>query len=111
MVSTVLLSPSLLATPYSLGGVKYAMTPFAFYLHFWVLEVDLVATPSDFYIVYILQKKGSVVKKGEVIARSSPSLERERHLIRDKKKTLEADSPYDSTPNNEDWSPQEGEWK
>lgn len=68
-----------------------------------------------FYIVYILQEdhqkqnKKVVVKKGEVVARSSPSLERQRHLIGDKKKTLEADSPYDSTPNNEDWSSQEGE--
>uniref|UniRef100_A0A8C4HZ99 Uncharacterized protein n=1 Tax=Dicentrarchus labrax TaxID=13489 RepID=A0A8C4HZ99_DICLA len=63
------------------------------HLRFWVFQIVLVSTPSIFYIVYVLQKitknEKLEVKKVEVVPRSSPSLERDKHIGGDKETTLE----------------------
>ncbi|XP_056252685.1 gap junction delta-2 protein-like [Seriola aureovittata] len=79
------------------------------HLRFWVFQIVLVSTPSIFYIVYVLQKitknEKVEVKKIEVVPRSSPALDRDKHIEGDQ----ESGSPYSTTYNNEDWSSQEGE--
>ncbi|XP_028451700.1 gap junction delta-2 protein-like [Perca flavescens] len=83
------------------------------HLRFWVFQIVLVSTPSIFYIVYVLQKitKNEKVedKKVEVVPRSSPLLERDKHIGGDKETTLEANSPYNTSYDNEGWSSQAGE--
>uniref|UniRef100_A0A8D0A503 Gap junction protein n=1 Tax=Sander lucioperca TaxID=283035 RepID=A0A8D0A503_SANLU len=82
------------------------------HLRFWVFQIVLVSTPSIFYIVYVLQKitKNEKVedKKFEVLPRSSPLLERDKHIGGDKETTLEAGSPYNTSYDNEGWSSQAG---
>nr|XP_046266924.1 gap junction delta-2 protein [Scatophagus argus] len=81
------------------------------HLRFWVFQIVLVSTPSIFYIVYVLQKitknEKLEVNKVEVVPRSSPSSEKEKHIEGDKETTLEAGSPYGTTYNNVEWSSQE----
>lgn len=85
------------------------------HLRFWVFQIVLVSTPSIFYVIYVLQKitknEKSDVKKVEVVTRSSPALERDKHLEGDKEATLEAGGPYNTTYNAEDWSLQEDEYE
>ncbi|XP_034745570.1 gap junction delta-2 protein [Etheostoma cragini] len=83
------------------------------HLRFWVFQIVLVSTPSIFYIVYVLQKitKNEKVeeKKVEVVPKSSPLLERDKHMGGDRETTMEAGGPYNTTYDNEGWSPQTGE--
>ncbi|XP_019941191.1 gap junction delta-2 protein-like [Paralichthys olivaceus] len=76
------------------------------HLRFWVFQIVLVSTPSIFYIVYVLQKitknEKVEVKKIEVVPRSSPALEKERHTEGGK----ESGIPFNT---NEAWSSREGE--
>lgn len=83
------------------------------HLRFWVFQIVLVSTPSIFYIVYVLQKitknEKLEVKKVEVVPRSSPSLERDKHIKGDRETTLDTGGPYTTSYNNEEWSLQEDE--
>ncbi|XP_062261685.1 gap junction delta-2 protein-like [Platichthys flesus] len=76
------------------------------HLRFWVFQIVLVSTPSIFYIVYVLQKitknEKVEVKKIEVVSRSSPALERGRHVEAGK----EGGGHYSP---NEAWSSGKGE--
>ncbi|XP_073335371.1 gap junction delta-2 protein-like [Pagrus major] len=76
------------------------------HLRFWVFQIVLVSTPSIFYIVYVLQKitknEKVEVKKVEVVPRSSPSFERDKH-IGGEETTMEAGGSYNPTYNNEEW--------
>ncbi|XP_060942392.1 gap junction delta-2 protein-like [Limanda limanda] len=76
------------------------------HLRFWVFQIVLVSTPSIFYIVYVLQKitknEKVEVKKIEVVPRSSPALERVRHV----EEVKESGVTYNT---NEAWSSREGE--
>ncbi|XP_029375786.1 gap junction delta-2 protein-like [Echeneis naucrates] len=81
------------------------------HLRFWVFQIVLVSTPSIFYVVYVLQKitknEKVDVRKIELVPRSSPALERQKHTEGDEN----SDSPPRTTDNNEDWSSQEGEYE
>ncbi|XP_029956984.1 gap junction delta-2 protein [Salarias fasciatus] len=82
------------------------------HLRFWVFQIVLVSTPSIFYIVYVLQKITKNEKledrKLDVVPRSPPLFERDKHIGADKERALEAVS-RDTVYNNLDWSSQEGE--
>ncbi|KAM9846356.1 gap junction delta-2 protein-like [Aulostomus maculatus] len=81
------------------------------HLRFWVFQIVLVSTPSIFYIVYVLQKITKNEKlddnKVEVVPRSLPAFEVDKHIRGDKEARLEAGSSYNTS--HEDWSSQGGE--
>ncbi|KAM3601155.1 uncharacterized protein V6R79_008504 [Siganus canaliculatus] len=83
------------------------------HLRFWVFQIVLVSTPSIFYIVYVLQKitknDNTDIKKNEVLRKSSPSLERGKHIGGDKEKMVEVGDPYNTTYNDGDWCPKQDE--